>query len=105
MMARSGSTLFRGGLVRPLGGAVDAGWVLVSDGRVEGFGLESDMPSAGRTVDLAGGVLVPAFCDAHCHLPATGLYTLGLSLIHISEPTRRTPISYAVFCLKKNKQT
>src|SRR5664279_5955762 len=27
--------------------------------------------------------------------------TFGLSLIHISEPTRRTPISYAVFCLKK----
>src|SRR5680860_652909 len=25
---------------------------------------------------------------------------LKLSLIHISEPTRRTPISYAVFCLK-----
>src|SRR5665647_1069114 len=25
---------------------------------------------------------------------------LTLSLIHISEPTRRTPISYAVFCLK-----
>ena len=25
----------------------------------------------------------------------------NLSLIHISEPTRRTPISYAVFCLKK----
>ena len=24
-----------------------------------------------------------------------------LSLIHISEPTRRDPISYAVFCLKK----
>src|SRR5680860_1687505 len=24
---------------------------------------------------------------------------LPLSLIHISEPTRRTPISYAVFCL------
>src|SRR5665647_3216134 len=23
----------------------------------------------------------------------------GLALIHISEPTRRTPISYAVFCL------
>ena len=25
----------------------------------------------------------------------------NLSLIHISEPTRRTPISYAVFCLKQ----
>src|SRR5665647_3782895 len=30
------------------------------------------------------------------------VYTL--SLIHISEPTRRTPISYAVFCLKKKKK-
>ena len=30
---------------------------------------------------------------------------LDLSLIHISEPTRRTPISYAVFCLKKKKTT
>src|SRR5665647_3705764 len=29
--------------------------------------------------------------------------TNDLSLIHISEPTRRTPISYAVFCLKKKK--
>src|SRR5665647_2394604 len=28
-------------------------------------------------------------------------HTSMLSLIHISEPTRRTPISYAVFCLKK----
>ena len=26
----------------------------------------------------------------------------NLSLIHISEPTRPEPISYAVFCLKKN---
>ena len=30
-------------------------------------------------------------------------YQYNLSLIHISEPTRRTPISYAVFCLKKKK--
>src|SRR5664279_6320074 len=45
------------------------------------------------------------------HLPsqssATAASQLGtassLSLIHISEPTRRTPISYAVFCLKKKK--
>src|SRR5678816_1381793 len=28
---------------------------------------------------------------------------LGLSLIHISEPTRLLSISYAVFCLKKKK--
>eukprot|EP00658_Telonema_sp_P-2_P047755 TRINITY_DN36352_c0_g1_i1.p1 TRINITY_DN36352_c0_g1~~TRINITY_DN36352_c0_g1_i1.p1 ORF type:complete len:273 (+),score=37.11 TRINITY_DN36352_c0_g1_i1:278-1096(+) len=29
----------------------------------------------------------------------------GLSLIHISEPTRLLSISYAVFCLKKKKQS
>src|SRR5665648_943742 len=29
---------------------------------------------------------------------------LGLSLIHISEPTRLGMISYAVFCLKKKKE-
>ena len=28
----------------------------------------------------------------------------GLSLIHISEPTRPLYISYAVFCLKKKKK-
>ena len=32
------------------------------------------------------------------------LFVRDLSLIHISEPTRRTPISYAVFCLKKKKR-
>src|SRR5665647_711735 len=33
-----------------------------------------------------------------------GCHVRDLSLIHISEPTRRTPISYAVFCLKKKKK-
>src|SRR5665647_490956 len=32
--------------------------------------------------------------------PATFQEAKDLSLIHISEPTRRTPTSYAVFCLK-----
>ena len=34
----------------------------------------------------------------------TSLTAYGLSLIHISEPTRQAEISYAVFCLKKKKQ-
>eukprot|EP00831_Metopus_contortus_P022674 TRINITY_DN20417_c0_g1_i2.p3 TRINITY_DN20417_c0_g1~~TRINITY_DN20417_c0_g1_i2.p3 ORF type:complete len:123 (-),score=14.21 TRINITY_DN20417_c0_g1_i2:83-451(-) len=33
-----------------------------------------------------------------------GFGVLGLSLIHISEPTRPLYISYAVFCLKKKKK-
>ena len=39
----------------------------------------------------------------HVHNKAVGKEEV-LSLIHISEPTRRTPISYAVFCLKKKKK-
>ena len=39
------------------------------------------------------------------HIEKTSMnYIQSLSLIHISEPTRRTPISYAVFCLKKKKK-
>src|SRR5665647_1344711 len=37
------------------------------------------------------------------YISSPGLSDIYLSLIHISEPTRRTPISYAVFCLKKKK--
>src|SRR5664279_5026230 len=46
-----------------------------------------------------------AVIEASQLLPALGevatgqVYRKTLSLIHISEPTRRTPISYAVFCL------
>src|SRR5665647_3154038 len=40
----------------------------------------------------------PQVALAHFTVPCE---TPNISLIHISEPTRRTPISYAVFCLKK----
>ena len=36
------------------------------------------------------------------HCPEADWFIEHLSLIHISEPTRRYAISYAVFCLKKN---
>ena len=41
--------------------------------------------------------------DVYVIEPGHNGWIVGLSLIHISEPTRRTPISYAVFCLKKKK--
>ena len=40
----------------------------------------------------------------HQHQNDAAFMGYKLSLIHISEPTRRTPISYAVFCLKKKKK-
>src|SRR5680860_1670218 len=41
---------------------------------------------------------------AKSSMDLSGIVT-DLSLIHISEPTRRTPISSAVFCLKKKQPT
>src|SRR5665647_3816964 len=45
--------------------------------------------------------LEPDLVAARQALKASDHLVFVLSLIHISEPTRRTPISYAVFCLKK----
>ena len=70
-------TLFRGGRIRTGDGTLPD-WVLLDERTVVGTGRSSDMPEADRTVDLDGGTLVPAFCDAHVHLPATGLYARGM---------------------------
>eukprot|EP00658_Telonema_sp_P-2_P052563 TRINITY_DN40790_c0_g1_i1.p1 TRINITY_DN40790_c0_g1~~TRINITY_DN40790_c0_g1_i1.p1 ORF type:complete len:123 (+),score=32.71 TRINITY_DN40790_c0_g1_i1:143-511(+) len=48
-------------------------------------------------LDMVTDALLLAWLSEH------GRY--GLSLIHISEPTRLLSISYAVFCLKKKKHT
>ncbi|MFN2586586.1 MAG: amidohydrolase [Actinomycetota bacterium] len=70
------SVLFRGGRVLTPGGHAD--WVLVDGATVAATGAAADEPEADRVVDLGGGVLLPAFCDAHVHLPATGLYAAGM---------------------------
>ncbi|MDQ4123976.1 MAG: amidohydrolase [Actinomycetota bacterium] len=70
------SVLFSGGRVLTPGGPAD--WVLVEDGTVTATGAQGQEPRADRRVDLDGGVLLPSFCDAHVHLPATGLYAAGM---------------------------
>jgi predicted amidohydrolase YtcJ len=55
-----------------------AEWVLIDGEAIEAVGSGEDRPPAGRVVDLGGGALVPGFCDAHAHLPATGLYAGGM---------------------------
>lgn len=70
------STLFTGGRVLTPAGLAD--WALVDDGIVTATGAASDEPGASERVDLDGGVLLPSFCDAHVHLPATGLYAAGM---------------------------
>ena len=48
--------------------------------------------------DTQIGAIVP-WLDARQRYPQINTVELPLSLIHISEPTRRYAISYAVFCL------
>src|SRR5687767_383881 len=71
------TTLFTNGRVRRLPGGAIADWLLVADDRVAGIG-EGDPPAADRTIDMEGAWLLPAFADAHVHLPTTGLYAEGL---------------------------
>ena len=70
-------TLFHNGTIRTNTPAA-ADWVVVEDGRISALGSGSDMPVGDATIDLDGGALVPGFCDAHVHLPATGLYAGGM---------------------------
>ena len=71
------TVVFTGGEVLRLPGAGTAEWLVIDDESVAAVG-RGDPPRADRVVDLDGGVLLPAFCDAHVHLPATGLYEVGL---------------------------
>jgi predicted amidohydrolase YtcJ len=54
-------------------------WAAIEDGRIANVGQGEPRPAADRVIDLAGGTLMPAFCDAHVHLPATGLSLAGMS--------------------------
>ncbi|XVS65053.1 amidohydrolase [Actinosynnema sp. CA-299493] len=47
--------------------------VLCADGRVAAFGRDVDPPPGVAVVDGRGGVLLPAFTDAHAHLDSTRL--------------------------------
>ena len=72
------TTLFHGGPIRTGADARTWSWVLIGDETIVAVGAEEEPPRADRTVDLDGATLVPAFRDAHVHLPATGLYAVGL---------------------------
>jgi len=71
------TTVFHSGSVLRLPGSGLADWLLVAGEQVQAVGT-GEPPAADRRIDLEGGTLMPAFCDAHVHLPATGLYEVGL---------------------------
>src|SRR5678810_757575 len=66
------------------------------DIEVEDVVLEPD-----REIDQESTIPHPLPSDDHGRREPDRTGRSGLSLIHISEPTRQAEISYAVFCLKK----
>src|SRR5665647_3684859 len=87
---------------------VMASGIFSPEGKLVDYKSNTEMPKemAQMTAKFCGAVntMFDVLASAY-----TQLYKMNwipqhnLSLIHISEPTRRTPISYAVFCLKKKK--
>jgi predicted amidohydrolase YtcJ len=75
---RPRSLLFAGGRVRTGAAGAVGDWALVRHGAIAAVGT-GDEPAANRRIDLGGATLVPAFCDAHVHLAATGLHLAGMS--------------------------
>jgi predicted amidohydrolase YtcJ len=73
-------TLYRNGRVHsPADPAATA--LAVRDGRIAWLGPDADAPTGADAVyDLAGGLLAPAFVDAHVHSTDTGIVLLGLNL-------------------------
>jgi predicted amidohydrolase YtcJ len=70
---------FDGGTIRTGAGDERADWVIVEGEVIAAVGA-GEAPAADRRVPLDGATVVPAFRDAHVHLPATGLYATGLDL-------------------------
>lgn len=82
----SPSILYRGGrLYCPSDPQATA--LLVHDGRIAWIGVDDDAPRADRVVDLDGGLVTPAFVDAHVHATDTGIALSGLDL-----STTRSPV-------------
>lgn len=77
-------TLFRSGKVLTLVEPAVCDWLLIEDGDVAAVGTGDAPSGAGRVVDMQGATLLPSFCDAHVHLPATGLYASGMDFRGVS---------------------
>src|SRR5680860_433016 len=67
----------------------------LAEGRANGRAVREYLEALEATKPKRGRKRTPE--SVKKRLDAIGI-ALALSLIHISEPTRRTPISYAVFC-------
>lgn len=74
--------LFTGGQVW-LGPGRRSTALAVGAGRILAIGPEAESMEAVETIDLGGGMLLPAFSDGHCHPPQAGLEKQGPIISHL----------------------
>ena len=50
--------------------SLENAWIIIEDGLIAGFGSSDQLPAAlpASTIDVAGKMLLPAWCDSHTHL-------------------------------------
>jgi predicted amidohydrolase YtcJ len=78
-MTSEPTILYRGGRVHSPADP-HASALLVRGDTVGWVGPDAEAPTADRVVDLGGGLVTPAFVDAHVHVTDTGLTATGLDL-------------------------
>lgn len=54
------------------GAEYEDGWLLTASGKIKRLGSMESLPESAEGVDLGGGVLLPGFVDAHCHVGMFG---------------------------------
>ena len=97
-MPRQNMAVVGGTVFTATGQRIENGVVVVTDGRIAAVGNASTPVPGGHTVvDARGRFVTPGIIDVHSHLgvyPSPGVTGMSdgneLSLIHISEPTRRS---------------
>ena len=52
-------------------GVLENAWLEIEDGRITDFGTMDKCPE-GESIDAAGGMLMPGFCDSHTHIVWAG---------------------------------
>ena len=70
-----GKTRRRGSEMSELPSLADAWLRIAPDGTVDSYGHADTLPDAAEaeeTIDAAGGIVIPAFCDSHSHIVYAG---------------------------------
>ncbi len=68
---------------------IPGGTVLIDQGRIVAVGIDVDVPSDAKILDVTGKTLIPGMIDAHCH---TGIFADGVGWNHADGNEMTDPV-------------